>query len=104
MSTVATFTAVPIPMNKPGLRSPRGAALQVTRQGLLLRGDERIRRRVHLGGGPEQEVAVASAIEVRDAQRGDAAALVALWRELATGAGHPSRLPAAPSPAAVEVA
>jgi GNAT superfamily N-acetyltransferase len=46
---------------------------------------------------------MAAAVEVRDAQRGDAAALVALWREMTTGAGHQSRLPA-PSPAAVEVA
>jgi GNAT superfamily N-acetyltransferase len=47
---------------------------------------------------------VASAIEVRDARTGDAAALVALWRELSTAGGHPSRLPATPSEAAVEVA
>jgi GNAT superfamily N-acetyltransferase len=46
-----------------------------------------------------------AAIEVRDAQQGDAGALVALWRELTTlGAGLPSRLPAPPSPTAVEVA
>jgi GNAT superfamily N-acetyltransferase len=47
---------------------------------------------------------VAAAVGVRDAQRGDAAALVALWREMTTGAGHQSRLPAPPSPAVVEVA
>ena len=47
---------------------------------------------------------MASAIEVRDARSGDTDALIALWRELASGAGHPSRLPAAPSPSAVEVA
>jgi GNAT superfamily N-acetyltransferase len=47
---------------------------------------------------------VAAAIEVRDARREDAAALVELWRELATTAGHPSRLPATPSATAVEVA
>ncbi|WP_405058098.1 GNAT family N-acetyltransferase [Kribbella sp. NBC_01505] len=49
---------------------------------------------------------MAAAIAVRDAQRGDAAALVALWRELSTtGAGHhPSRLPGIPTVAAVEVA
>ena len=48
---------------------------------------------------------MAAAIEVRDARPGDAGALVTLWRELTTsGAGHPNRLPAAPSPAAAEVA
>jgi GNAT superfamily N-acetyltransferase len=47
---------------------------------------------------------VAAAIEVRDAQRGDADALVALWREMTTGSGHPLRLPATPSAAVVEVA
>ena len=49
---------------------------------------------------------MAAAIAVRDAQRGDAAALVALWREMTTiGAGHhPSRLPGIPTVPAVEVA
>ncbi|GAB2640311.1 GNAT family N-acetyltransferase [Kribbella swartbergensis] len=47
---------------------------------------------------------MAAAIGVRDAQRGDAGALVALWRELSTGSGHPPRLPATPTVAAVEVA
>jgi len=47
---------------------------------------------------------VAAAIEVRDARRGDADALVALWRELTSAGAHPSRLPATPSAAAVEVA
>ncbi|NOL38640.1 GNAT family N-acetyltransferase [Kribbella sandramycini] len=48
---------------------------------------------------------MAAAIEVRDARRGDAGALVALWRELTTiGSGHSSRLPPAPSVAAAEVA
>jgi GNAT superfamily N-acetyltransferase len=46
---------------------------------------------------------VVAAVEVRDAQPGDAGALVALWRELTT-AGLPSRLPAPPSDAAAEVA
>jgi GNAT superfamily N-acetyltransferase len=50
-----------------------------------------------------REVAVVAAIEVRDARVDDAAALVALWRELTT-AGLPSRLPAPPSTAAAEVA
>ena len=44
-----------------------------------------------------------AAVEVRDAQPGDADALVTLWRELSTAAG-PSRLPAPPSAAAAEVA
>ncbi len=45
---------------------------------------------------------MAAAIAVRDAQAGDAAALVALWRELTTsGAG---RLPGVPTVPAVEVA
>lgn len=69
-----------------------------------MREDERIRRPVHLGGEPNQEVAVAAAIEVRDAQRGDAGALVLLWREVTSTGAHPSRLPPTPSPAAVEVA
>jgi GNAT superfamily N-acetyltransferase len=47
---------------------------------------------------------VAAAIEVRDARQGDAGALVALWRELTTAGAHPSRLPATPSEAVVEVA
>lgn len=47
---------------------------------------------------------MAAAIEVRDAQRGDAAALVSLWREMTNGNGHPLRLPATPSAAAVEIA
>ena len=44
-----------------------------------------------------------AAVEVRDAQPGEADALVTLWRELSTAAG-PSRLPAPPSAAAAEVA
>jgi len=48
---------------------------------------------------------VVAAIEVRDARPEDAGALVALWRELTSvAAGHPNRLPAVPSVAAVEVA
>ncbi|MFF1816626.1 GNAT family N-acetyltransferase [Kribbella sp. NPDC058245] len=45
---------------------------------------------------------MAAAIAVRDAQRGDAAALVALWRELTTTGA--SRLPGVPTVAAAEVA
>ena len=46
-----------------------------------------------------------AAIEVRDARPGDAGALVALWSEMTSaGAGQPSRLPATPSEAVVEVA
>src|SRR5215211_1032850 len=92
--TVATLTTVPIPMNKPGLRSWAGhadrpwriTALQVTPEGLLFaRGRAYPSVAVHLGGGPDLEVTVAAAVGVRDAQRGDAAALVALWREMTTG-------------------
>lgn len=35
---------------------------------------------------------MAPAIVVRDAQAGDAAALIALWREMTAGSGHQSRL------------
>jgi GNAT superfamily N-acetyltransferase len=83
---------------------PLLSALHVTPEGLLLREDERIGPSVHLGGGPDREVAVVAAVEVRDARAGDAAALVAMWRELSTAAGLPSRLPAPPSEAAAEVA
>jgi GNAT superfamily N-acetyltransferase len=78
--------------------------LQVTPEGLLLREDERIRPSVHLGGGPDREVAVVAAVEVRDARPGDAEALVALWRELSSASGLPSRLPAPPSPADAQIA
>ncbi|GAA1612936.1 hypothetical protein GCM10009789_78970 [Kribbella sancticallisti] len=40
---------------------------------------------------------MAPAIEVRDARPDDADALVTLWRDMAVGAGHQSRLLAAPS-------
>src|SRR4051794_6569123 len=54
-------------------------------------------RPVHLGGGPDQEADVAPLIEVRDARPDDADALVTLWREMAAGTGHQSRLLAAPT-------
>jgi len=77
----------------------------VTPEGLLLRGGRAYRPVLFTSGVDQtQEVAVAAAIEVRDAQPGDAGALVALWRELTTAGAHPSRLPAVPSEAAVEVA
>src|SRR5215212_4879876 len=95
-STVATFTTVPIPVNKRGLPSAAetagavaaAAALQATAEALLLRGMSVSAHSVHLGGGSDRRADVAPAIKVRDARPGDAETLITLWREMSLGTGH----------------
>nr|WP_328994787.1 GNAT family N-acetyltransferase [Kribbella sp. NBC_01245] len=47
---------------------------------------------------------MAPAIVVRDAQAGDAAALIALWREMTAGSGHQSRLLPSPTEESIRAA